>query len=623
MQSSSQVSSSQSSASSSTQSNTQSSTQSSSLTTSNSQGERQSLTIDDAYYPGPDLSQLWTIMDGPYPIWLTYTVYQPLVDPYATSEYGQGQIQYLPDLAVNWTVSPNNTIYSFNLRKGVTFSNGDAFNSYEVWAWMYGIYYLEANSSNWFQSYSIFNMSKVNFGPSTLALLKTANLSNPSQQVISLMSNTSWPIYVNGADQIVYHLDVAFPWFLNILVVNAGMMADVQYILNNGGFGTPAQLNSYFGTHPIPGTGPYMVTSVAVNENVQFAQNPTYWGRNLSQSAIAGNPYLDPGHVKNVIINYRPDDVSRYTDLSTGAAPISAIITQNWPLIQANPSTYGYVTMPSFSGLIFALAFNSHLYPTNVTDVRQAIVHAINYTNLNSTAFFGELSPFVGPEYPAVPQFYDLGNYTPYNYNLTLAKQYLNAANQSGQLKGPLTVSYNVANGCATCVNVAQIVQTDLAQIGINVQISVVSSAQIYAYNCAYTCEVQNAAKIPNIGVMGGTISYAPGSLSPIDNWELWLSNQSLSNDWAVYANPVVQACINSFTNGSSISQMTNLCTTAQGQIYKDAPYDWIGVERLFWASGSVAYLKSVISGFYMDPVWGGGGATTPIFNTVTFVNSP
>ncbi len=130
----------------------------------------------------------------------------------------------------------------------------------------------------------------------------------------------------------------------------------------------------------------------------------------------------------NVIVYYKPDDLSRFTDLSTGAAQISSIQFSDWNLVTTNPQ-YQYLTMPSWNGLTQPLGLNTNLFPTNITDVRLAIVHAINYTDLSIEAYGGFLHSWVGPEYGMWSQYYDLGNFAPYSYNLTLAKQLLAQAN--------------------------------------------------------------------------------------------------------------------------------------------------------------------------------------------------
>ena len=117
-----------------------------------------------------------------------------------------------------------------------------------------------------------------------------------------------------------------------------GSLYDTQFVLDHGGYGTPTAVNPYFNLNPAPGTGPYMVSGVAENAYAEFTQNPTYWGKNLTPAQIQANPYLDPGHVKNVIIYAKTDDVARYADLASGTVQIAGIETEDWPLIQAESS---------------------------------------------------------------------------------------------------------------------------------------------------------------------------------------------------------------------------------------------------------------------------------------------
>ena len=317
----------------------------------------------------------------------------------------------MPDLATDWSVSPDGTVYTFNLRHNVTFSNGDPFNAYQVWGDWYEFYYLSGNSSSFMNGYKVFDMSNAKFGPATIALMTQSGVINPTPELLKIMSDNTWPIYVTGPNQIVLHLKAPFRWMLQVLTMYMGLILDTQYILENGGFGTLTGINTYFNTHPIPGTGPYVTVSFEIGSYEKFTQNPNYWGRNLTPAEIQANPYLDPGHVKNVVVYAKPDDVVRYTDLSTGAAQIVSILTQNWPLVRANPDKYGYFVMPNNSLILVGIGINTMRYPTNITAFRQAIVHAVNVTEVNQRVYFGTMVPMMGPEYRAEKEFYDLGNY--------------------------------------------------------------------------------------------------------------------------------------------------------------------------------------------------------------------
>jgi ABC-type transport system substrate-binding protein len=556
---------------------------------------------------------LYAVGESPWPDWLEDTVYQPLVAVNLTAEYQQGIIQYLPGLASNWTVSADGGTYTFNLRPNVTFSNGDPLNSYQVWMEMYGFYYISGNSSAWLESYSLFNMSTSNFGPATIALINQSGLIHPAPQALAIMSNSSWPIYAPSASQIVFHLAAPFNFFPGTLVAFEGLIFDTQWLLDNGGFGTSTSYNTYFNQNPIPGTGPYEVKTVSENAYVQFVQNPTYWGNSLTPAQIAMQPMFDPGHAKTVIVKNVPDDLVRYTDLTTGAAQIVGVTSADWNLVQANLNKLAYFTLPPWGALTTALAMNTQIFPTNNTDFRLAIVHAINYSDISRSVFFGQTASMVGPEYPAWSQFYNLGNLSSYSYNVTLAQQYLNES----KITNPGTLVFSTISSCSFCLAIAQIVQGDLSQIGLNVQIeaSTVGTQQAPYGNFGY--EISNENQIAPLSLLG-TGDWAPATLTPADYWVSFVSNQSLLGNYAIYSNPTVQACVNAFTSTSNVAQIQGLCTTAQKQIYDDAPYAWLGVNKLWYVDGSLVWEKGVVKNFYVDQVWSGQDLA-PMFNTVTF----
>jgi ABC-type transport system substrate-binding protein len=163
----------------------------------------------------------------------------------------------------------------------------------------------------------------------------------------------------------------------------------------------------------------------------------------------------------------------------------------------------------------------------------------------------------------------------------------------------------------------ATIVQADLSQIGITVNIHVLSSTAYYVPYGTYSTNVANANAIGHLSVLGGSI-WAPAALTPADYWVGFVNNGSLWGNWAAYANPTVQKCVDAFTSSSNVGQIQQLCTAAQKQIYNDAPYAWIGTPALWYDSGSLVWQKGVVKHFFLDPDWN-GMTTTPIINTVTF----
>ena len=574
------------------------------------------LTIDEWSWPIDDLNQLDALSELPWPNWLTYTVYQPLVSVDQTAEYHSGQIKYLPGLASNWTVSSDGKTYTFNLRQNVQFSNGDPFNAYQVWAEMYGFYYLSGNSSTWLESYNLFDMSTAKFGPATIQLMNSSGLASPNSQLMNVMQDSTWPIYVTGPNTIVFRLHVPFQWFPGTLIVFDGLMFDVSWILKHGGFGTPATFNPYFNQHPIPGTGPYVVTQVQENSYVKFQQNSNYWGKSLSAADIAAQPIWDAGHAANVIVYYKPDNIARFTDLQNGVAQISAVQPSEWPVVTSNPS-FSFLEQPSWNGEVALLGLNSHVYPTNITAVRQAIVHAINYTDVYAKAYQGLMSPYVGPEYPAWKDFYDLGNLPPYQFNVTLAKQYLTQSNRDPTKFPPL--DFKVQAGCEACNNVATVIQADLAAIGLDVHITILSTSDYYSSYGNYATNLANAQQIGQLAYVNSGFGWSPATMTPADYWVTFVNNGSIWGNWPAYSNPTVQKCVNAFTSTTDVGTIQSICKAAQQQIYNDAAYAWIGTFK-YWLppGGSEVWNHNVVAGFFVDPVWNGQN-TGPIFNTVTF----
>jgi hypothetical protein len=134
----------------------------------------------------------------------------------------------------------------------------------------------------------------------------------------------------------------------------------------------------------------------------------------------------------------------------------------------------------------------------------------------------------------------------------------------------------------------------------------------------SYASNLQAAQTIAQLAWFG-SLTWAPDEPTPADAWLLFVNNQSTAGNYAIYSNPSVQPCVNAWTNGSSVSTLKTLCTTAQAQVYHDAPYIWLGSVKLMFGGGSVVWKKNVVKSLLVDPDYTGQAYT--IFNTVQFVN--
>jgi len=334
---------------------------------------------------------------------------------------------------------------------------------------------------------------------------------------------------------------------------------------------------------------------------------------------------MDPGHVKTVVISVQLNDLPRYVDLSTGQADIAPILSQDWSSV-TNNSKYSYFVMPNTAANIVGAAFNTQRAPTNNADFRQAIVHAINYTQISNLAFLGTqgggLTPFMGPDYPPYTQLYDLGNNPPYTFDPSLAVQDFQA---SGLKASSLpTIDFAVIQGCGVCLSTADLVAQDVQTVlGVTITVDVVPPSEysppLVAGSGTFPQELNESQSIVNM-MWFGTATFAPDEPTPADSWLTWVSNQTSANNWAIYSNPIVQTCVNDITNGTPQAQLIAACTAAQTQITNDAPYIWLGSVKLFFGGGSIVWNNQVVKSFLADPVFS-GQSSSAIFNKVQFTN--
>jgi len=572
------------------------------------------LVIDDTTWPIHNLNALYQIQYLPWPWWLEHTVYQSLIVPDVKALFQEGELVFLPDLATDWTVSPDGTIYTYNLRKGVIFSSGNPFNSYQVWTEMYVWYYLTGNASTFMAGLELFDVSSVEIGPATFELLKTSGLANPTGEALAMMEDRSWPIYANGPYQIVFHTKAPFLYLNGLLSGFLGLLFDCQWALEHGGFGAPGQFNPYFDDHPIPGTGPYMVTEVHLNSDVKFEQSPNYWGKTLAANEIAANPLLSPGQVKTVVVYAKSDDLARYTDLKTGTAHISAVKATNFELVKDDPKyAYFAVEVPA---QITAMAINTEIAPTDNADLRRAIVYAINYKDIWEKAYFGQAKAFLGPESPNYGIYYNPANLPPYDYDVTKAKDYLAKAGYADG-KGLPTLEFRIVAACSFCRIAAEIIQADLADIGIQTEITEVEASAYWGVYGNYETNLNNAKELGHLSFLGGMM-WAPSAISPTDYWTSFVSTRSLWGNWAVYSNGKVDKAVAMLASSADVDEIISALKEAQQEIYDDAPYAWIAACKLWYVDGSFVWDKSLIKEVWFDPAYNGVN-TAPLFNTVVF----
>jgi ABC-type transport system substrate-binding protein len=246
---------------------------------------------------------------------------------------------------------------------------------------------------------------------------------------------------------------------------------------------------------------------------------------------------------------------------------------------------------------------NTQKFPTNITDFRLAIEHAINYSQLLSLFSYNgkELaSEFLGPISPQYGKLYNPNNLSVYSYNLSMAIHYLNESGYEGHFyvvlpNGSVIGDSNgiqlptleiVALAPVTQVEQEefQIITEDLAKIGISVSVQYVLFSVISSYT--------SPQSTPNMVAIGWT----PDWLDPIFQQMMPLTDIAFggpSGNFAWFNNSDLQSMYNTLPFITNTTLQEEMVAKAYSIIYDCAPYIWLPVTCSYYLIQP--YVKGVI----------------------------
>ncbi len=207
------------------------------------------------------------------------------------------------------------------------------------------------------------------------------------------------------------------------------------------------------------GTGPFMITDFQPGTSLTLERNPYYWQDGL--------PYLDKVEIRII-----PDESVRRTALLSG--DVDWVISVPAQSVDQLKGESGVVVDEVAAGSYHYIGVNTVRNadsPLRLKEVRQAISYAINRDNIAAAAQFGLATPTQDPIPSSSPWAYD---YAPYAYNPEKAKQLLADA---GYPDG-FSMEIMPTSQYPESVRAAQVIQSDLAAVGIDVTIRTLEWAQ-------------------------------------------------------------------------------------------------------------------------------------------------
>jgi peptide/nickel transport system substrate-binding protein len=420
-------------------------------------------------------------------------VYQGLVNYNASSS-----TTFSPVLASGWTVTSqynpdtlsNISTYTFQLRHGVVFSNGDPYDAFVQWYSLYRSllmaqgpqFILEENfySTNFDPSsplsfYST-NVTSAAANATLVGDLNSWNFLSPTASQISMMELPNQSFQVINQYEIALNLGYGYlasnyTYLLASISAPNSYAVDPAWVDAHGGV-VIAQVNDYAATSAM-GTGPYLLEDYNPTGGGGYVLQPSgnYWGA----GAYASSPWnvnLAPGNTSVEVIFQDTIDITTSDLLDgqvqgasfayIGPSTIQQLQGHSNVVVQALPTIYGAT---SGSWWIY---LNQSVYPFNNLSVREAIAHAINYTQIIQEAFGGYASQWVGPVPPSYPDYNPAG-LSPYPYDLSLAYQEIKDSPCANSACVKDSIKYMYLNSGSDWSDTASLLQSDLAAINITI----------------------------------------------------------------------------------------------------------------------------------------------------------
>ncbi|MEM4058516.1 MAG: ABC transporter substrate-binding protein [Thermoplasmata archaeon] len=375
-------------------------------------------------------------------------VYETLIQ-YNGSSVSQSQMfpmvaSEIPTVA-NGGISANYLNYTFHIRSGLKFANGDPVTAWDAYTSYIRTLLFVADSpgtAGWILAQDL--LPGGGFGPNGT----------------SYQSITRAVTVDNTTQSVTFHLLKPDPAFLDYVANPEGTaIMDYSWLVTHGagitftpaGFsayinqGNESDYNLYVRYHAM-GSGPYMIKSYLIGQSIILVPNPYY-------TPIPGIPGYDHAANDTIYIQWEKDPSTALLMAESGQADIvDNLPNYDYPILsqlasegKMNITSFPTLTIDWFQfnfninvSMLSTLGLQYHVpqyYFTNL-DVRRAFAYAFNYTNYidnllgNSRygADFGfhytGIIPLGMPGYMNDSQLQQAGAVVPV-YNLSIAKHYM------------------------------------------------------------------------------------------------------------------------------------------------------------------------------------------------------
>lgn len=466
---------------------------------------------------------------------ISFALFDPLV--YWLPD-GSGGSAFHPGLAESWKISPDASVYTFNLRKGVTFHDGTKFDAASVKATYDHVVDPKTQSKSGLGALGPYKETKI--------------LDDYTVQIVFTEPNAS---------------------FLH------------QQAAGNFGISSPTALKKYgptgFGNNPV-GTGPFTFESYQSGSQLTLLKNPKYtWG---PPALGAGPAKLD-----KLIFRIVTDDSGRYNALQSGQLQIAMNLPPNNISAAQKSGKFQQLMVPSI-GTPLGMPINVAKAPTDDPLVREAIMYAVDQDSLVKNVLYGVYAPAHNVLTPITPGYSQAASKT-YAYDPAKAAALLDQAgwkvgDGGTRMKGGNKLNLDIILFSGGGLEVpTQFVVSELQKVGF----SATTSVQPFA-----TAQASFNSGVHNLGSFGyyGADPYL---------LNIWVNSDAIKSgfNWSHYNNPAVDKMIAKANTTAADASRNSLYEQVGTKLMKDSMYLplW-DVAGAFTMSPRVKGLHQTLNGY-------------------------
>jgi peptide/nickel transport system substrate-binding protein len=330
--------------------------------------------------------------------------------------YNDSTLEIVPALAESYDVSTDKLTYTFKIREGVKFQDGEKLDSAAV-------------------KFNIERQIAIKQGIAyALAPIKSVDTPDASTVVLHLSAPSDG-------------LLSAFAGLNTVMMISPKAIREHEK--NNDG------AQAWLRDHMV-GTGPYVLKSYTQSQQAVLTRNPNYWRG------------WDGNHVERVIVKYIHEPSTERLLLEQGEIDVALFLPDDMVESLDGKPGITVTNLPSLN--LYSIVLPSKKGPTADPRVRRALAYGLNYDAFIKDMLRGKAKQAHGP----VPStFVGFNPDTPqYTYDPAKAKQLLAEAGHPG---GGFTLKYTYETGYWWKRPLGELFQSNMKDLGITVEIQELS----------------------------------------------------------------------------------------------------------------------------------------------------